>query len=295
MVATRLAGQYRTWSLDGMLFNSVDDETGEIWVVPQPDVEGWDGQPGLRQSGQERIGAHGGIDGIAYFDPRSILLPGWAKFNSRSDAVKGIDRLTKMASDTSALHLLTVDDVDDIPKIAWVRLGDGTKAAIRSEASIDFSILLTAPDARKYSEAEQIVDLILPTGSSGGFFAPFSAPFFSDLPAGGIGEQLAFNDGNFETMPSITVSGPVEDPIITNVSYDQYVGADYNLLAGEFLEFDFVNRSILLNGESSRTGFLSVGSQWWGIRPGSNLIRYRAFNGTNASHMIARYRHAWIG
>lgn len=295
MVAMRLAGQAIVWTLDGVQFNVYDDETGEMWVVPIDQVEGWFGQPGVELGGMKRPGDHGGTDGRSFFVPRVITMTGWAKFNGRAEMLAGIDRLGGMASDTSQLHALLAEDEVDTNKIAYVRLADGVKILPGAEHTIDFQMILTAPEARKLSAVEQQVDLYLPLGTAGGFFAPFEAPFFADLPAEGTGEAVVYNNGNFPTKPVITVTGPVTNPTISNLTADKFIGMDFDLLAGDWLDFDFVNRAVLLNGTAGRTGSLSVGSEWWEILKGANTIRYSAVTGTAASVMTIRYRDAWIG
>lgn len=102
------------------------------------------------------------------------------------------------------------------------------------------------------------------------------------------------NSGSWTTYPTITISGPVTNPTIGNITTGQYMTVNYNLTNTDSLVIDLDQKLITLNGSSARN-LVAGNSQWFGAPPGvSNFY----FTGTNytvgTTSASVTYRSAWI-
>jgi hypothetical protein len=81
------------------------------------------------------------------------------------------------------------------------------------------------------------------------------------------------NDGNHDAPPVITITGPTEDPRITNVTTDKFIElTGLTLTAGQSVVIDVGNRTIERNDGTDLSGYWGSGSSWWVLVPGENEI-----------------------
>jgi phage-related protein len=112
---------------------------------------------------------------------------------------------------------------------------------------------------------------------------------------GSISNSTAIvNVGNWTTYPVITITGPVTNPTIGNVTTGQYMTVNYSLTNTDTLVIDLDQKLITLNGVSARN-LLAGNSEWFGAPPGTS---YFTFTGTNIFVGITTatvvYRSAWV-
>jgi hypothetical protein len=79
------------------------------------------------------------------------------------------------------------------------------------------------------------------------------------------------NSGTWTTYPTITITGPITNPILTNQTTNQSLAVTVTLLATDSLVLDLENRNVLLNGSPVRN-LLTGSSQWFGASPGSTVF-----------------------
>lgn len=103
------------------------------------------------------------------------------------------------------------------------------------------------------------------------------------------------NKGSSATPPSITLTGPMVDPTVTNFTAGQSVKLNYTIAAGAYVVLDFANKTAILNGTTpiyDKVDFPT--STWWQIQPGDNNLRLAATGTTGATSMTVEWRDAWI-
>lgn len=112
--------------------------------------------------------------------------------------------------------------------------------------------------------------------------------------AGGAGGTItATNGGNFPTRPTARIDGPVTDPRIENVTAGKFLQfSGLTLAAGEWLDIDFANRTVLLNGTASRYNLLTSTSSFWELAPGANQINFTSGSATGT--LTLSWRSAWL-
>jgi phage-related protein len=109
---------------------------------------------------------------------------------------------------------------------------------------------------------------------------------------GSYGSIIATNLGSTEAPVTIRINGPVTNPTVRNVTTGESLGLTVVLAAGEFMDLDTKNHTVLLGGTANRYSTLTT-PQWWGLQPGTNEIRYFA-DITSASTVTVTYRSAWV-
>ena len=101
----------------------------------------------------------------------------------------------------------------------------------------------------------------------------------------------AYNGGNRDATALITIQGPVDNPRIYNDTTGNVLDFGLSLSATDSLVVDLYNRTVTLNGTASRRNTLK-NPDWFLLKPGNNIIRYRADSSGNPDASIS-YRYAW--
>ena len=96
-----------------------------------------------------------------------------------------------------------------------------------------------------------------------------------------IGSKTIYNYGTAPTFPRIRIYGPVTGPRIENATTGDKLEflAAYALVAGEFLDIDFREGTVYLNGDPTNSRYDKIDfagglSDWWTLIPGPNLVRF---------------------
>ena len=145
-------------------------------------------------------------------------------------------------------------------------------------------------DPRLYASSVSTVSMTQATSSGGLTFpATFNLSFGGAISGG---SAVCTNSGEFSTPWVATISGPITDPRIENVTTGQIIYFTGSLGAGETLVVGSLDRTALLNGEASRYSWIKQGTQWFDLAPGNNTIRLAGASGSGS--MTVQYRSAWI-
>jgi hypothetical protein len=177
-------------------------------------------------------------------------------------------------------------------KLAFVRVTKRAPvySAQTLERSIVVPIQLHATDPRVYSAVQHTVSTGLGTATGGLVFpATFPATFGSGSAGGQI---VASNAGSVKTYPTLTVSGPVDNPIISHVEQGLSLILTGSLVSGDTLVFNAEPRArtVLLNGANAENLLTTPG--WFGLTPGTNTIRYSNNGGFTTSTLVVAWRDA---
>ncbi len=131
-----------------------------------------------------------------------------------------------------------------------------------------------ATDPRWYTATDSGVQVGLTESSSGRTY-----PRVYPLSYGGISESgiIALNNaGNMKAYPVMRIYGPVDTPIVSNITEGKFLKFNLEVPDGEYLEVNLDTHAILLNGESNRRSVLDYSSRWFGFAPGLTDVLFSA-------------------
>ncbi|MFD8577403.1 hypothetical protein ACFV1H_18970 [Streptomyces virginiae] len=271
----------------GSLPLSVVDDAEVTWL--NTDLKGWS-SPGLRAEFQPRQADHGAWASPVYLDSRPITITGMIAAPTTTARDAAIEQLIAAASLTDTI--LTVED--SVPKRATVRRSGEVLVELLGPYGATYSLLVTAPDPRRYSTVLQSQTTGLPS-VTGGLTLPITLPIsFSTTSTGGAFTLV--NEGTIATRPTFTVTGPAANFVIsctspggavTQLTYSDSIGV------GDTLVIDTDAHTVMLNGTVSRRRYLS--GTWPEILPASSLsVQWSALAYDAAAMLTGTCRSAWM-
>ncbi|MFB7500019.1 hypothetical protein ACFC09_35970 [Streptomyces sp. NPDC056161] len=274
-------------TLGGVALGAVDT-AGVAWYLQS--LEGWD-SPDVRSEWTEREGDHGAWASPVYLGARPITLGGTIVAPSRALLEQAMEQVRVAAG--LADTVLTVWET--VPKQATVRRSGKPLMQYLTDTTATFSVMVTAADPRRYATAVQSLATGLPA-VTGGLTLPAATPWLLSASVTD-GQVQAVNQGDFETRPVLTVTGPVTAPQIQAQMPDgslRTMSYAQDLTDGDVLVIDTDAHAVTLNGNVSRRRFLTVPSGWPVIPAGSAtsfLFRSSAYSPT--ATLTATWRSAW--
>lgn len=178
----------------------------------------------VRESGENLTAFDGGIAGPNYYGRRPLVLEGLVYGHGSTS-----ERATKLAKLTRATNAMRGDAL-----LRWTPSGFSAPVFLtvrrQQPLKIDggwnktFQASLVASDPRIYSNTSQSASLT------------------------NIASTLtAVNNGNTETFPIYTISGPITNPMITNQTSGATMRFVAGLLAEDQISIDTLNRTIMRN------------------------------------------------
>lgn len=113
-----------------------------------------------------------------------------------------------------------------------------------------------------------------------------------------IGSNIAPNLGTAPVFPKLFIYGPCTQPRVENITTGETLEflSSYSLASGDYLEIDFEEGTVLLNGDAGNSRYNQIDfsvSDWWQLIPGTNYVRFYPL--TVADPGIARieWRHGF--
>jgi hypothetical protein len=278
-------------ALGGIRFNAVDT-IGVAWRLKAEDgLLGWDSSE-VRAEVTEREADHGAWASPVYLSERPITLAGTVEAPDKTTLDDALERLRAAVSLTDT----TLTVYESVPKQATVRRSGKPLLSYITDRVATWSVMVTAPDPRRYDVTLQSGTTMLPS-TTGGLILPISLPLTiaSTTVAGQIN---ATNTGTFPTRPLLTITGPVTAPQILAQQPDgtvRFLNYSQDLAVGDQLVIDTDAHTVTLNGNVGRRRFLTVPTGWPEIPAGGTVslqFRSSAYNPT--ATLTATWRSAWI-
>jgi hypothetical protein len=261
---------------NGITLNGGRDSDGV--AITCSSISGW-GSPGSKSQGVPREGEHGSSPAPnPKLDARVLNLQG------RIDAPSRLLRQQAEFNLEAALGLQLFDltVVDGIELHTQAQRSGKVDVDDDTDTACNWTVELTCPDPRRYGESKQLT-MNLPS-VTGGVQFPIRFPLrFTGTST--TGDNTVVNEGN-ETAPlTVTFTGPLTTPKLTNLVTGQWVQYNDVLAAGEFvvlyLRYPLV---ALLQGTALRTGKVSTGGGGiFGIKPGENALSFRSAGGSGTA------------
>lgn len=295
-----------------LVLNTIDD-LGTIWTVS--DIEGWWSIPDAEvPSARRPRDEDGSYDDSGRYLAREFMLSGVFLPRSPDLLEASRARLVKQLDAVRRTVELRVDETP--PRRMEVRLAGRTSInTVRQSGLTEFVIQLRAADPVKYA-----LERMSPPGGTeaaavgaGTSSGPRAYPRSYDTSTDNLREYgvqgtpnflSIVNEGNYNSPPIITISGPVTNPRIELADWDgkdpdeptEEMGFLITLQQGEYLEINVKEKTVLLNGSVSRRGTMTFASDWFFLRPGTSTLRYTALTApTNTTSIAIEAYSAWLG
>ena len=274
-------------NLGGVQFGLVD-AAGVAWRIGADGLQGWD-SPEVRTQLSAREADHGSWMGPVWFGERPITLAGTIVAPDAPSLDGAVEQL--LAADALGDTTLTV--YETIPKQAVVRRSGKPIIKRETDSVATFSLMVTAPDPRRYATTLQQTSTALPS-VSGGLVLPAAPPWVLSASSvqGAIG---AANAGTMPTRPTFVITGPVSQPQVATTYPDGSVKAlaySLNLVTGDVLVIDTDAHTVMLGGASRRR---YISGDWPEIPANTSvLFQFRAATYNAAASLTAAWRSAWI-
>ncbi len=245
--------------------------------------------PDVRSSDLERPLDHGLFPGTDYYGGRAIPMQlevwnGWTGVRAVLEAFQ--------TTDEQAF-------VFQLPTIGKLQMN--ARVRRRSPLPIDISyavgemtqvaVEMFATDPRVYSSTISTATATLAAAASG---LTFNATFNAVFGAGSSSSVSVTNNGTFETRPLIRINGPIDNPFLENQTSDRILLFNGSLADGEYLDVDFLNHTVLLNGTASRYVWVDDSTGWWNLPPGTSSVRLGGSPGSPVPTADIQWRDAYV-
>lgn len=252
------------------------------------------GSPSPRADRIERPRAHGSIDRTQFYGDRVLELLGVVGSDDSPATWQTFDELKGVLA-------ALADDEDVILRVGRQGIGID-RALVRVDGAIDCNVMpngivwgvqLIAADPRFYSDTLKQGDYDPTVVGAGGVVFPMEFPFvFGQVASGTVTVE---NQGNFPTPPTITIEGPVTDPIIDNETTGESITFDATVNLGSSLIVDVGSRRVTLDGALRPDLVVPGETTWWELVPGGNQVRLRGSSMTGGTtHLTIEFRDARI-
>lgn len=154
---------------------------------------------------------------------------------------------------------------------------------------VPFKIDLYAPFPFLQSQEQKTLSLNATT--NGGVLYPYVYPvvYGSNTSMGN-----AVNAGNARVFPVITLTGPLNDPVVINATTGAYMSIDHTFTASDVMVIDMQNKTITLNGTPAISK-RSFASDWWYLQPGTNAIQITTSTSSDTGTASIVFRDTYLG
>ncbi|MEW2161450.1 hypothetical protein AB0912_00335 [Streptomyces sp. NPDC007084] len=265
------------------------DTSGVAWRLM--DLDGWD-SPEVRSEMQQREADHGAWASPVYLGERPMTASGVIETPDRATLDDAMERLRSAVALTDTLMVVW----ESTPKQALVRRSGKLVMKYITDRVASYSLMVTAPDPRRYGVDLQSDTAKLPV-TTGGLTPPVTPPvtIVSTSVSGVIDAE---NVGSFETRPVFVINGPVDSPKILAQMPDgstRFLTYSQSLGVGEQLVINTDAHSVILNGDVSRRRFMATPTGWPIIPANSQIsVRFDALYYNSSATLTALWRSAWI-
>lgn len=261
-----------------VVLNMVDGN-GTIWRINKDGFTGW-GSPAPKWNPIPRVRQRGSTAGASFDSARVMSITGTITAQTPTALNTAIDLL--LSTVTREEFLVTVTE-SGRPRFTTSRRAGETLVPKITNLIASYSIQLESMDPRKFSSP-----LTASTGlpvASGGFVVPETWPLV--VAGGTVSGSVSFVNTGTETGPVVVrVDGPCAP---FNVAHTSPAGVStfstsLVLNVGEFVLIDMEAKTMLGNGQSSRSVFITSRA-WSNFDGGNNTWTFTAASYNAASLM----------
>ncbi len=271
-----------------------------------------------RRTDTPKEGEHGVQDSPSYYEARILQFHGELHATSQAERVameQQLDAAVALSRSQSfdgddGYKLILITDEDGIEKQLYAKIIEMPsyrliETGAPEDRTFDFSMY--ACDPAIY--AQELQEGIGPESytTTDFTFQDGDLPTFQDgdLPTfqDGLGSVMIVNNsGNFGSPPLIIITGPTENPVITNLAtgkkHDFNRNGGVTLLADETLTINTASLTAIKTVSGVETNVRTkrtLDSTWFDIVPGENQITlFDDSGGTLEGQMAVDFRPSWI-
>jgi hypothetical protein len=271
-----------------------NDDSDPDYVGVLAEVSGLD-SPEVRENAADRVEADGGVHGNFWYGRRPFVLTG--RLLAGGSAALRNERATKLLRATNAMRadgILRWTPNGSVEQ--FVRYRRQQPVRITGGFNKECQVALVSSDAPIYS-SELLSDSVDASSETPGGRTYNKVYNYSYATGSVVGATLtATNQGSADTPATLTLTGSITDPVITNVTTGEAIALDVSLAAGEQLQIDTGHRSIIDPSDNqNRYSTLNFAdTTWWALAPGSNTIRLDQYSNGAGASLLVEWRHAWI-
>lgn len=285
---------------------TLDDSSGAAVALISPtqpfkrEVESITGLYGIgppRTSHRDRPTAHGGINETRFESGKIIALTGAVLSTiSQADAYNEWRLVTAPMVQTLDVGpaLLKWSEPSGLSLQRLVTLESDVDPPLQESAALlVYQAQFYAEDPRAYSQTLTTATGAVLAVAGGGMTVPVKMPF--RFTASGGGTVAFVNAGNRPTPPVFRIFGGVTNPTIVCLDTQVRITLNGTVAAGDFLELNAADRTITLNGLTSRVNFYDPANSAWADMPAgtSNFqLVAGAFDGSARLDVLGRSAYA---
>jgi hypothetical protein len=293
-----------TLTIPGLTVPLDDPDNG--WVTTQLDL----GYPDVREDTETRVQQHGVADYTRFFGSRVVTLN--VTLVDDTNGPMTVDELLVMFApfmSASARPVLAYALENRSGPEVWRQLtlrASALSAPLVNPRRTDVQLSWVAPDPRAYSVELETVSLWTydPTHVNGRHYA-LVPPRTYPAVSGPTQEQL-MNEGAVSTYPAVRFYGPMTGAVLNYTAPIDDLGnyvegqiafqSSFVIAAGDFIDVDTGNRTVLLNGQSSRFSSLDfTNTTWAALMPGRTYTAtLLASATTDNSQCLITWRDAYL-
>jgi len=235
-------------------------------------------------------GDHGAKTPNSYWRERNIILSLLVRANSLASFRLERDAIFKAFGIPSVgQSTMSFTTNDNLLLQTDVQLVSMTGPFKSSYLGYELRIELIASDPYLLGQTENETTVYLPTGS--GTAIPTVIPLSLAYLIGGTEDITISGSGYF--YPTITINGPVENPIIKNYTTGKELQVEEVLTGNDHLAIDMKNQTVVLNNSLNYLDFTD--GDFWRLAPGVNKVGLSSVTyDVNASAVIT-WRNAYLG
>lgn len=273
---------------------TIHAETGKRSAVS---ARGLVGIAPVRRSARKRPTGHGSIDESQWTDEQIVDIVGEVMSTvSIADALAEFRLVTTpmLQTLTAAALLKWTEGAAGLALQRLVKLASGVEPVLSEGAAIvNYQAQFASADPRAYSQTLTSAAGVALSSLGGGMVMPFVFPF--TFTSSGGGTVTFTNAGNRPTPPVFRIYGMCVNPQIVNLTTGVRITILGTVASGDFLELNTLDRTVKLNGTTSRANFYDAAtSTWFELPPGATNLQLVAgtFDGTARLDVLARAAYA---
>jgi hypothetical protein len=282
-----------THQLGSVLLNAVDDLGNRWWAST---IEDGSSTPPPKLRATNRPYGHGGYRARSYWGPKRFTIEGAVECTNGLAAEVAADLIRGLFSSGDPISYARKSRLGT--RLLQVELSDRLGVDVLPGGyTVKFQIPLKANDPRYLDSVVQTSQATVGAASTSGLDWANGG---LDWANGGLdwgvdassGILLMANTGNADAYPSITITGPITNPSITDPATGRVVAYTGLVDVGQTLTIDMspFTRAVTLNGIDRISALSSA--QWITIPP--STTRLLQFAGSGAGTATATLRSAWV-
>lgn len=222
---------------------------------------------------------------------RDLVIPVILSGDTKTEHRTNLRAAARMFHPGDDPGILQVDTVDGLTRQIDAWYVDGFQWLEEFPDYMIPSLLFRAVDP--YWRDAEWIQADYATGTVATFFPVFPLRLSSSEV---FASATIDNDGDVETWPVWTVTGPGSGLVLRNLTTDTLLSLDETLGAGESVVIDTTPgvKTVTLNDGSNLFASLSDDSELWALAAGSNSLQIELTAATSASIVSLRYRRRWL-